>query len=86
MGAHRVQEGESVWGRLEPDAIAVGLEVQDIAGRPVGTVALRYVREIFDSQTRAMALSIAALCGGVLVIFAVLGAWARLYFHPRPAG
>ena len=83
-GAHRVQEGESVWVRLEPDAIAVGLEVQDIAGRPVGTVALRYVREIFDSQTRAMALSIAALCGGVLVIFAVLGAGLAYIFIRGP--
>ena len=69
---------EPVWARVETDAHVVGVRVHDSLGRAVGSLALRYSRAEFDEDVRAMGLRIAALCAGVLVVFASLGAGLTL--------
>ena len=72
--------GEPVWARVERDAHVVGLRVHNSLGHAVGSLALRYSRAEFDDDVRAMSLRIAALCAGVLVVFASLGAGLTLFF------
>lgn len=71
---------EPVWARVERDAHVVGLRVHDSLGRAVGSLALRYSRAEFDEDVRAMGLRITALCAGVLVVFASLGAGFTVLF------
>ena len=58
----------------------VGLRVHNSLGYAVGSLALRYSRAEFDADVRAMGLRITALCAGVLVVFASLGAGLTLFF------
>ena len=71
---------EPVWSRVERDAHVVGLRVHNSLGYAVGSLALRYSRAEFDVDVRAMGLRITALCAGVLVVFASLGAGLTLFF------
>ena len=75
---------EPVWARIEKDAHVVGVRVHDSLGREVGSLALRYSREAFDSQVLAMAWRIAGLCAGALVVFAAIGAGLILVFTRGP--
>ena len=75
---------EPVWARIENDAHVVGVRVRDSLGRVVGSLALRYSREMFDSQIRAMAWRIAGLCAVSLFVFAAIGAGLILVFTRGP--
>ena len=70
---------EPVWARVERDAHVVGLRVHNSLGQAVGSLALRYSRAEFDDDVRTMGLRIAALCVGVLVVFASLGAGLSVF-------
>ena len=70
---------EPVWARVERDAHVVGLRVHNSLGHAVGSLALRYSRTEFDDDVRTMGLRITALCAGVLVVFASLGAGLSVF-------
>lgn len=71
---------EAVWDRVEFDAQVVGVRVHDSIGRAVGSLALRYSRDGFDNDVRAMALRVAGLCAAVLLGFAVFGTVLAVVF------
>lgn len=62
-----------VWTRIEHDAHVVGVRVHDVLGRAVGALALRYSRDAFDREVRAMAVRIAGLCAATVVLVSLTG-------------
>ena len=64
---------QPVWTRIEHDAYVVGVQVNDVLGRAVGALALRYSRTAFDREVRAMAVRIAGLCAATVVLVALTG-------------
>ena len=64
---------QPVWARVEHDAQVVGVRVDDVLGQAVGSLALRYTRDAFDRDVRAMAVRIAGLCAATLLLVSCSG-------------
>ena len=70
---------QEVWGRVEADAVVVGVNVQDALGQPIGILALRYGRDVFNREIREMGLRILGICAGIIALFAAIGTFAAFF-------
>ena len=77
----RANRSRQVWSNIEHDARVVGVPLRDNLGRDVGSLALRYSRDLFDDNVTAQSARLLVI-GTVVVLgmtpLSILGAMVLL--------